>query len=235
VANNEEVVCGRHGKTPVRFVCRHAGAGVACGWHVDDIVALCDRCVALPLKKVTDDIKVVCTFCWDEIRQLNEDVPPHARPGTDAERAVLQHHATQLLRERQEAAQARWRIGSDPEATVARWDLDVEAGTLTFTRDSVRTITDVRFVGSYSTITDVFQWAWVTMGEDPLATASSLLRTYGEIRGLPELAHMSIRGKLERAWELTALAGYLLGYEAAYRVPQDHLFWFVLLDRFRDE
>jgi hypothetical protein len=33
---------------------------------------------------------------------------------------------------------------------------------------------------------------------------------------------------------MTAVAAYLLGSEAVYRAPFDHLFWFMLLSRFRE-
>jgi hypothetical protein len=237
--SDDELVCGRHGKTAVRFVCRHVQAGVACGWHLDEVgdLALCDHCIRRPLEKIKADISVVCTSCWDEDRVRNAEVPAFARPQNDDEREILQHHACKVLHVRQEAAQAMWQVGLGEHATTfMRWSLEVDPATLTFTDDKVRIVADVRFVGSFSTITDTFQWAWVTMGEDsPLSVPSSRLRPFGEIRGMPPLAEMSWRGKIERAWDMTALAGYLLGYDAVYRMPQDHLYWFVLLDRFRRE
>jgi hypothetical protein len=237
--SDDELVCGRHGTTSARFVCRHAQAGIACGWHVDErgALALCDRCITLRLEKIGADIAVVCAVCWEEHRARNADVPAFARPQSDAERETLQRHACEVLAVRQEAAQAMWQVGlGDHAPALVPWSLDVEAQALTFTDDKLRIVADVRFLGSFSTITDTFQWAWVTMGEDsPLSVASNRLRAFGEIRGIPDLAQMSWRGKLERAWDMTALAGYLLGYDAAFRMPQDHLYWFVLLDRFRRE
>jgi hypothetical protein len=237
--SNDELVCGQHGKTPVRFVCRHARDGVACGWHLDEEgdLALCDRCVTLPFKKVKPDIAVLCTYCWAEARVRNEDVPAFARPTNDDERAALQHHASHELIRHQDEAQAKWKVGLGEHATVfMRWDLDVEAGTLTFSDDHTRIVANTRFVGSWSSKSDSFQWAWVTIGEaSPLAIDSARLRAFGEIRGIDDLAHMSWRGKLDRGWEMAALAGYLLGCEAAYRFPQEHLYWYVLLDKFRHE
>jgi hypothetical protein len=239
VANKDEVDCGLHGVTPVRFACRHLQAGVACGWNLDEdgALALCDHCITRRLSKITDDITVACTVCWEALRVRNASVPAFANPQNDAERAILQSHATEVLHVRQEAAQAMWQVGLGEHPTqVVPWSLDIDPATLTFTDDKVRVVADVRFVGSFSTITDTFQWAWVTMGEEsPLSVPSSRLRPFGEIRGMPDLAGMAWRGKLERAWDMTALAGYVLGYDAAFRMPQDHLYWFVLLDNFRHE
>lgn len=227
--SNEEIVCARHGRTPIRFACRHVAIGVACGWHAEEDLGRCDACVRLDGDRLAEELTIVCTACWDEARARNEPVPPLARGQalrlTEDERTALQAAASAELRVRQDAATARWQIAfGEPQP----FSFDATAATLTIRG----VIADARIVGVYSTKTDVFQWGWTAMGEDnPLSIPSCRLPPFGEIRGLDELVHLSWRGKLDRCWEMTALAGYLLGYEAAFCMPQEHQLSFVLLDR----
>lgn len=217
----DEVVCERHGTTPARIVCRHVRDGIACGWNVDDIVALCDRCITLP--KLDEEPAVVCTECWDACRQRNEVVPPYVRDG----RAVLEVAARTQLAARQDLAHAQWGIDL---AVPPPWSFDLEASTLTFGA----IVANTRLLGCYSTTLDTFQPTWVTMGERAAhALPSMRLRPFGEVRGIPEFVQMTTRGTLDQIWDLVAIAGYVLGGDAAFRMPQDHLIWLVLLDQLR--
>lgn len=92
----------------------------------------------------------------------------------------------------------------------------------------------VRLVGSYSTKSNTFQWPWETFEEDTLeAQAISLLRVFGEVRGIRKLTTAKWECEEAEAWEMTSLAGYLLGGEALYRAPFDHLRWLMLLSNLR--
>lgn len=93
MSESEEVVCGKHGSTPITYACRHLASGVACGFHCDDgdptdrwPDAWCDACeeqrsaaggwtdeLTMPV------IKILCTHCWESARANNERVPPLAR------------------------------------------------------------------------------------------------------------------------------------------------------------
>jgi hypothetical protein len=67
---------------------------------------------------------------------------------------------------------------------MAKWDFDHEASTLTFSDPERPTlIADVRLVGSYSTKSNTFQWAWQTFGDGaPEAHDIARLRVFGEAR-----------------------------------------------------
>jgi hypothetical protein len=248
--SERKVVCGVHGTTPATFACRHVASGVACGFHVDPDDgewpdAWCDACderLAAGGGEWTHeaeelaDIKVLCTHCYELARDRNRDVPAHARGGaaalTEVEERRLIRHATQVGQDRQAAARARWRIGDRGE-----WYFDVDARTLALSDPGeAPVLADVRLVGSYSTRSSTFQWSWALYDEQhPLIAGIADLRTFGEVRGLTRLTETWWKAEQVDAWEMTSLAGYLLGFEGVYRAPyeEDDLYWFMLLDRFR--
>jgi len=118
---------------------------------------------------------------------------------------------------------------------MARWDYDDEADTITFSDPSSPTrVADVRLVGSYSTRTDTFQWAWKTYPErHAKAEAVARLRVFGEVRGIPELTTGNRSGSEADGWEMVSIASLVLGSEGIYRAPFDHQYWFMLLSNFR--
>lgn len=249
MSESETVVCGRHGTTPVTFACRHVGAGVACGFHVDDEDptnrwpdAWCDACEERRLADGgwTDEftmevIKVLCTHCWEHARDRNQHVPPLARGKrarlTEEEQLRLIAGASEQLKRTQAAAEAKWRFKKLP-----RWDFDHEERTLTFSEQSTpRLIADVRMVGSYSTKSNSFQWSWVLYDHDePMIEGVDELPAFGEVRGIERLTTNYWDCEIVEAWEMTGIAGYLLGCDAVYRAPFDDLYWFMLLSRFRE-
>jgi hypothetical protein len=118
---------------------------------------------------------------------------------------------------------------------MPKWNFDDNASTLTFsdpTRPSM--IADVRLVGSYSTKTSTFQWAWQTFDEcAPKARDIARLRIFGEVRGLSKLTTANWKCDEAEGWEMASLAGYVLRTEAVYRAPFDHQRWFMLLSSLR--
>jgi hypothetical protein len=236
----DNIVCSRHGETPATFVCTHVARGVACGFHasVDDPAdqwpdAWCDRCDDLLVAsrgKWTDEatkqanIQLRCTGCYEAARTRNRTVPPFARGEatglTDAESAALVQHAVQHCKRHQEASDQKWR-------GMARWDYDGSHRTITFSDpDRPSVVGDVRHVGSLSTTTNTFQWAWETLDHDVSVEA---LRAFGEVRGMSKLVTACWPATDIDAWAMTSLAYYLLGGDFVYRAPMKHLLWFMLL------
>jgi hypothetical protein len=249
VSEREKVVCGSHGSTPVTFTCRHVASGVACGFHADDSDsadpwpdAVCDACderitaAGGPTDETTDaaDIKVICTHCYEQARDRNRNVPPHARGRRarldDDEQRELLVHACRTGNLIQDEARHRWRFDQ-----FARWYFDADARTLTFSDPTLgRLVADVRLVGSFSTKSNTFQWSWVLYDDNhPMIAGIADLRGFGDVRGLSRLTTKYFACEQEEAWELTSLAAYLLGCQALYRAPFDHLYWFMLLSGFR--
>lgn len=249
MSDSETVVCGTHGPTRSTFACRHLASGVGCGFHADDSDpadawpdAWCDQCDELQARSGgwPEDlprglIQLLCTHCWETARARNEAVPALARgPAATLipdEQAALIHGAVHQLEAVQAAAEARWGLGG-----YARWDFDDAARTLTFSdAQGPRVIADVRMVGSYSTRSDTFQWAWVLYDAgDPLIEGVAGLPAFGEVRGLEQLTINGWPCEIDDAWAMTALAALVLGAEGAYRAPMsEDLYWFMLLSGLR--
>jgi hypothetical protein len=240
----ETVVCETHGETAPRYACRHVSIGIACGWHdggADDN-GWCDYCEQRLVAagdwtpELAKELKLLCTHCFAEARDANRRVPG-ALTGfglrlTEDEQGELFQAGIDHTKALQKQAQARWDFGRDS----GRWDFDDETRTVTFSEGGTPfAIADARMVGSYSTNDGSFQWSWVLYGpDDPLIREVVGMRAFGEIRGIERLTTRHWHGEIEEAWEMAALAAYLIKCDAVYRAPfDDGLYWFMLLDNFR--
>ena len=248
---SEQIECATHGTTPCTFACQHLTFGVACGYHAgaDDPSdkwpdAWCDLCADTlraaggewneKAEKVAG-IELMCSGCYEAARARNEHPPRHARGArtrlTKKETAALLLHATHEMQAAQAASDQRWRWNA-----MATWRFDDAASTLTFSDPaSEAVIADVRLAGSYSTRTKTFQWAWETFDDGaPQARDVSRLRVFGDVRGIAKLTTPNWKCDDEvDGWEMASLAGYLLGAEALYRAPMQHVQWFMLLSKLR--
>lgn len=249
MSDRKGVTCGTHGESPATFACRHLTRGVGCGYHasVDDPSdqwpdAWCDLCEEAfqtqgewnDLSEKVADVKLMCSHCYDAARARNVQ-PPRLARGTRAlldatEAAALCHHATHEMQAAQAASEKRWGWGA-----MASWHFDDKASTLTFSDPtSPSIIADIRLVGSYSTRSNTFQWAWETFDDcAPDAREIARLRIFGEVRGLAKLTTATWNCDEAEGWEMASLAGYVLGTEAIYRAPFDHQRWFMLLSNLR--
>jgi hypothetical protein len=250
MSDSELIECDEHGETPCTFACQHLTFGVACGYHAsvtnpadkwpDAWCDLCEDAVQATGGEWTDEsqkvanIKLMCTHCYDAARARNETPPLHARGQrtrlSKKEIASLLHHATHEMQAAQAASDKRWGWNG-----MAKWNFDDEASTLTFSDPASPTvIADVRLVGSYSTKSNTFQWAWETFDEDAHdARDISRLRVFGEVRGISKLTTANWKCEEAEGWEMVSVAGYVLGTEALYRAPFEHTQWFMLLSNLR--
>lgn len=249
MSESDQVVCGKHGSTPITYACRHLASGVACGFHCDEADpddrwpdAWCDGCEEQRVAAGgwTDEltlavIKILCTHCWESARMRNEHVPALARGKTvqlsDDEQHRLIAGATAQLKSVQDAADKKWRF-----LTFPRWNFDAERRTVTFSgKDGRRLVADVRMVGSYAEKSSSFQWSWVLYDcDEPMIDGVAELPAFGEVRGIERLTTNYWDCEIVEAWEMTAIAAYVLGCEAVYRAPFDDLYWFMLLSNLRE-
>ena len=79
-------------------------------------------------------------------------------------------------------------------------------------------------------------WSWANENyPDAERARFASLQVFGKVRGIPKVADGYFRGEEVDAWEVTQIAAYLLGAEAIYRAPMEHLLVFLLLHRMRSE
>jgi len=138
----------------------------------------------------------------------------------------LVHEGHEYLTRCQQSLEEEFRISHWP-----RYDWSQDAGQLIFSEDSVRkVIASIEFVGSISTKTDTWLWAW---GNDSLDQERTRLirrvRTYGETNGIKPLVTANWHAHEVDGWDMTSIAAYLLNAKGAYRTPQDSGFTFMVL------
>jgi hypothetical protein len=103
----------------------------------------------------------------------------------------------------------------------ARWDADLEAGTITFVNQRGWTIrAPVQVIGTRAITDSTWLWAWDNPSIPAACAADArLVKAFGEAQGLEALTTRKIEASEENAWELTALAAHLAGATGAYRGP----------------
>lgn len=113
----------------------------------------------------------------------------------------------------------------------SRYDWSQETGQLVFSdRGARKVIADIQFVGSVSTETDTWLWAWDNDSVDPgLFEALLRIRQYGEVHGFPHLTIPKWYAHEVDGWEMTSIAAFLLRAKGAYRSPRANGVTFMLI------
>ncbi len=247
MGRQKDIVCKVHGPAEVALACRHVTAGVACGWHtgIRDGThpdAWCDRCDEQLANRSEwtlemarqHDMGVTCAYCYDLAKQRNRDLPAYTRGKkaalTEPEQRKLREYALERIAGLQETARAKLRFDD-----YERWDFDEEARTLSFTDPERATlVADVRIVGGFDPDRETFAWSWATHADTGLLVAGlDTLRMFGEVRAIAHVTTTDWRASLSDAWEMTGVAGYLLGCQGVYRADFDDSYWFMLLSNWR--
>lgn len=233
-----------HGETPVTFMCRHLLTGVCCGFHDSEDGsqwpdAWCDLCAKVLARdgEWTDenmraaDIGVVCTGCYEQRRALNRNVPaPFAAGEVDSPEAwaKLVQLAHRSIGEKKTRLEKRVSY-----LEKKKWHYD--GGRLSFfdPEDAEAWVADATHVGSVSNNTHTWMWAWA---KDPHTHSPTLqVRTFGQVRGLEQLTNPHFAAEEIDGHELNQVTALLLGAQAIYRYPDEHVFQFFVLDNFRAE
>lgn len=114
----------------------------------------------------------------------------------------------------------------DKEYRLGRWpryDWYQETRQLIFSENGVAKVAaDIQFVGSISTESDTWLWAWANDSVDPQLSASmGMVRNYGDEHGFDHLTIKKWHGHEVDGWEMTSIAAFLLKARGAYRTPKD--------------
>lgn len=150
---------------------------------------------------------------------LASEKPPEivSPPKSNAEYNKLLNDSLEALRHSNEKAMKNHGIGS-----YARWNIDQADGVLKFSDATrkVRLSCEVAVVGSYSSSSNTFLWAWANKSiAEKLSKDSRLVKEYGEKNKLNDLIEEKISGNEQEAWAMAALSLKVIGGEAVYRAP----------------
>ena len=142
-------------------------------------------------------------------------LPSYPHKLSDAEIDAVFERAGAALDAQTAAHRGTWHMDG------ARWDADLEGGTIAFVNQRGWTIrAPVQVIGTRSLGDSTWLWAW-DHPSVPAARAADARRVkaFGETQGLAALTTRKIEASEEDAWEFTALAAYLGGANGAYRGP----------------
>ena len=235
-AEASQVECPIHGYRESTFVCQHLvsgeGIGVCVGFDPENPLALypdawCEACERrrAAAGEWTDevsaaaDIKLLCSRCYIKACARNwiED--------SEAYETLVCGCMDRL-----EAAQADL-FEQFSLNDWERWDWDMEKQELVFSHEGrKRVIASVAFVGTYSTKSCTWMWAWGNESlPEQVRTVLSAVKSAGEETGYRRLALGHWAAEEHDGWHMTAYAFDVLGGLGAYRTPSDNGYVYMVI------
>ena len=115
--------------------------------------------------------------------------------------------------------------------TYPRWDYHQESAQLIFSgAETPDLIADVEFVGTFSTISNTWKWAWANFSLLPqVRSRIAAVRDYGETQDFPHLLVPMWHADQQDGWHMAGVAAEILGAQGAYRAPSDSGFIFMVI------
>jgi hypothetical protein len=114
------------------------------------------------------------------------------------------------------------------------WFYDQHKGTLVFSNNGVeKLVIDYENVGSLSYKSNTWLWAWDNPHtEAKVKSEIGKVREFGQRKGFDKLITAKWNAEEYDAWEMTAIAAYLMKAKGAYRVPSsDSLLSFMIFKK----
>ena len=126
------------------------------------------------------------------------------------------------------SSKEKWKLG-----TYSKFDFDQDEGKLVFYGNGKpRVICEIQVIGSYSTKSGTWLWAWDNPSlNDSLKADSLTVRDFGLKNGVEGLATPTWSGTENDCWDMTAIAAHVVSAEGAYRAPMGDVMVFMLLKR----
>jgi hypothetical protein len=226
--SDETLHCATHGQAHTTYVCGHLAAKPAQQWFCDTPSednpwpdAWCKACDAEYLKagEWNDDnsgcldLQLLCNHCYSA--NIAASVDCLTGDALEAwEDTIGACH--EELRAKQDALEAQFKLG-----THKRYDYDQEKATLVFSNDGVHAVVaDVEFIGSVSTKSNSWLWAWANLNTlPPVRTRIVAVRDFGEDKCFPHLTAPRWTADEVDGWEMAGIAVQVLGAKGVYRVP----------------
>ena len=145
---------------------------------------------------------------------------------SEEEYVALVTSSQQYLTEKQARLKSVFGLGN-----YARYDWNQDTGQIIFSDAGVpKIVAEIQFVGSTSTISGTWLWAWANSTIDPRwSTATQRVRSYGKEHGIWPLMNAKWSADEADGWEMTSIAAKLLEAEGAYRSPGENGATFLLL------
>jgi len=134
--------------------------------------------------------------------------------------------AQAYLRECQAELEREFLLGHWP-----RFDWYQETQQLVFSENGIAKVgAAIQFVGSISTQSNTWLWAWANDSVDPkLSTSMLTVRDYGEQHSFDHLTTKKWHAHEVDGWEMTSIAAFLLKARGAYRTPKGPGFTFIIM------
>lgn len=239
MANKEyRVECSTHGTSPGTFVCQHLKTGENLGFHLgydpdnpDSLYpdAWCDECEQVLEREGewTDvaadyaNIQLVCSHCYMTIRQKNwcQD----QQKFEDLAQESIQH-----LQALQGAMSEEYKLGE-----YERWDWDQDTSQLVFSHaGQAKVICDIQFVGSLSTASNTWMWAWANESlSTEIKNDSKIMLQLGESENFMQLACPIWPGDEYDGWSMTAIMASRCNAIGAYRTPSENGFTYMIITK----
>lgn len=138
--------------------------------------------------------------------------------------------AHEYLTARQDALRSAYRLGE-----WQRWDWNQDTRQLVFSSDGrPGVVADIQFVGSVSTTSGTWLWAWANATVDAaLCERLADVRTFGEQHRIEQLMTAKWDANETDGWEMTSISAYLLDAVGAYRTPDEHGFTYMVMTSIR--
>lgn len=239
---DETIHCDTHGEAHATYVCGHLAASPMQRWFCDAPTegnrwpdAWCHACNAEYQKagEWTDDnsdcldLKIVCNHCYATKIAASVDYLTGSEQASWEDTICTCHEA---LHAKQDALDAQYTLGRHK-----RWDYDQETASLVFSNDGVPAIVaDVEFIGSISTQSNTWRWAWANFNNLPnVRSRIAAVRDFGEEQGYPRLTVPQWAAEEVDGWEMAGIAVHVLGARGVYRVPSDNGFLFMAITDLR--
>ena len=148
----------------------------------------------------------------------------------DAEYRALLTRAHEELTAKQARLDSVYRLGS-----YERYDYDQTTGEIVFSDHGVpKIVADIQFVGSTSTISDTWLWAWDNPTVEPAMKAEvRRVRDFGREHGIRRLTNAKWAADEVDGWEMTSISAQVLQAEGAYRAPHENGATFLLFKNVR--
>jgi hypothetical protein len=236
--SEDKVQCSIHGANEATFMCKHLVEGEKQGFNLgydpenpDSLYpdAWCDQCEDVldaegewnDKSETFADIKVLCSQCYEEIRERNwiqDDDAFHE----------LVTSSFSFIEPKQEAFLSKYKVGEHE-----RWDWYQETAKLIFSDNGEPQVeADIHFAGSYSTVSETWMWAWANNSlDEKVKSASREIRDLGEELGLKQLVAGRYAATDVDGWEMTSVLAKHLNAIGVYRTPSENGFTYMVVTK----